>query len=118
MPGKGELSAIRHVDTFSLVSGELRVDPAVLAATCSSLSAAAEHLLKQLQTLDSQVEGMLASWRGQSGGTYKEAYVMWSTGADEVEKGLAIMADLLGHAGTEFGAQDDAARDQFDGLHG
>ncbi|BBY87756.1 ESAT-6 like protein ESXF [Mycolicibacterium tokaiense] len=118
MPGKGELSAIRHVDTFSLVSGELRVDPAVLAATCSSLSAAAEHLLKQLQTLDSQVEGMLASWRGQSGGTYKEAYVMWSTGADEVEKGLAIMADLLGHAGTEFGAQDDAARAQLDGLHG
>jgi len=42
------------------------------------------------------VETQLAHWRGQSGGTYKEAYVMWSKGADEVEKGLAIMADLLG----------------------
>lgn len=90
----------------------------MLAATCSSLSAAADHLLKQLQTLDSQVEGILASWRGQSGGTYKEAYVMWSAGADEVEKGLAIMADLLGHAGKGFAGQDTTARAQLDGLHG
>jgi WXG100 family type VII secretion target len=96
----------------------LRVDPAVLATTCSSLSAAAEHLLSELRTLDSQVETLLANWRGQSGGTYKEAYVMWSKGADEVEKGLAIMADLLGHAGRRYAEQDAAAREQLDGLHG
>jgi len=98
--------------------GELRADPAVLATTCASLSAAADHMLTQLQTLDSQVEAMLANWRGQSGGTYREAYVMWSKGADEVEKGLAIMADLLGHAGNRYAEHDAAARAQLDGLHG
>ena len=54
--------------------GRLNVDPAVLASTCESLSTAAEHLLKELKSLDGTVSGMLAGWQGNSGGAYGQVW--------------------------------------------
>jgi ESAT-6 family protein len=98
--------------------GELKVDPGVLAGTCSALSAAAEHLLSQLETLDGSVESMLSEWQGASGGSYSNAWGLWLRGADDVEKGLAIMADLLGQAGKAYQEQDTAAGTSLGDVHG
>jgi WXG100 family type VII secretion target len=98
-------------------NGELRVEPAVLAASCEALSAAAEHLLDQLQSLDGTVTSMLASWRGTSGGAYSDQWTLWHRGADEVERGLAQMAQLLGQAGKGYEQQEQASAANLGGLH-
>lgn len=98
---------------------QLRVEPAALTATCQALSGAADHLRSQLKTLDGNVTSMLRQWRGDSGGSYSSAWTLWQQGADEVERSLAVMARLLGEAGTGFTAQDRAGRAELSGLcHG
>lgn len=57
---------------------------------------------------------MVANWQGTSGGSYGDAWKMWHTGADEVEKALAIMADLLGQAGKTFASQEQANAAEVD----
>ncbi len=86
--------------------GQLRVEPAVLRATCQSLSGAAEHLQARLRSLDGTVTGMAGQWRGSSGGAYGEAWAQWHRGAVEVEKALAIMAKLLDATASGFESND------------
>jgi WXG100 family type VII secretion target len=96
----------------------LKVDPAVLAATCEALSSAADHLLGQLKSLDGTVTSMLASWQGSSGGAYSDVWTKWHQGADEVEKGLATMAHLLGQAGKGFGESEDSRAQNLREVYG
>ncbi len=93
------------------------MDPAVLSATCQSLSGAAEHLLGRLKALDGNVTSMLAGWQGTAGGSYGEAWNQWHRGADEVERALEIMAALLGQAGKTFAAQEQTSAQELRGLH-
>jgi WXG100 family type VII secretion target len=97
---------------------ELKVEPAVLAASCEALSAAAEQLLAQLKSLDGTVTSMLATWQGTSGGAYSDVWTLWHRGADEVEQGLAMMARLLGHAGKGFEEQERTTGENLRGVYG
>lgn len=99
-------------------NGELSVQPPILADACAALSAAADHLLNRLKSLDGNVSDMLSHWQGASGGAYCEAWQLWQRGADDAEKGLALMAALLGRAGGAFAAQDRAAAAMTGGVHG
>ena len=96
----------------------MRVEPAVLSGTCEALSGAAEHLLSRLSALDGAVTSMLAGWQGTSGGAYGDAWRMWHEGADEVEKALAIMADLLGEAAKGFESNEQSSSAQLRGVYG
>lgn len=92
------------------------MEPAVLTASCQALSAAADQLRGQLKSLDGDVSSMLSRWRGASGGSYSSAWSQWQQGADDVERGLAAMARLLGGAGAAFAQQDQAGKAELDGL--
>jgi WXG100 family type VII secretion target len=98
--------------------GELSVEPAMLAAGCDAMSAAAGQLLNGLKSLDGSVSEMLAGWQGASGGAYGDAWKQWQRGADDVENALALMAALLGKAGDAFAAQDHAAAAATGGVYG
>ena len=97
--------------------GELKADPALLAASCEALSSAADHLLAQLKSLDGTVTSMLATWQGTSGGAYSDIWNTWHRGADEVEQGLAMMARLLGEAGKGYEEQEQAAAEDLRGVY-
>ena len=43
---------------------------------------------------------------------------MWHEGADEVEKALAIMADLLGEAAKGFESNEQSSSAQLRGVYG
>jgi WXG100 family type VII secretion target len=92
--------------------GQLRVEPAVLRATCHSLSGAADHLQAVLRSLDGTVTGMVGDWQGPSGGAYGDAWTQWHQGAGEVEKALSILARLLDATakGFESHEQDGAQK--------
>ena len=106
------------VTVCSVSNGELRVDPAVLSATCQSLSGAADHLLARLRSLDGTVTGMVSRWQGLSGGAYGDAWQQWHGGADEVERALSIMAKLLGETAKAFQSNEEAAAQALRGVHG
>lgn len=98
--------------------GELRVEPAVLRATCHSLSGAADHLRARLQSLDATVTGMTAKWTGSSGGAYGDAWGQWHRGADEVEHALAIMAKLLDSTARGFEASEEQSAEALRSVSG
>jgi WXG100 family type VII secretion target len=97
--------------------GELKADPAVLAASCEAMSSAAEHLLAQLKALDGTVTSMLAAWQGTSGGAYSDVWKLWLSGADEVEQGLAHLAHALGEAGKGYENQEQASSEALRGVY-
>jgi WXG100 family type VII secretion target len=109
--------SLANLESVGSSDGELRVEPAVLAASCEALSSAAEHLLAQLKSLDGSVTSMLASWQGSSGGAYADAWKLWHQGADEVEQGLSTMAQLLGATGKAFEKQDGATAEELRGVY-
>jgi WXG100 family type VII secretion target len=97
--------------------GELKTDPAVLAASCEALSSASEHLLGQLKSLDGTVTSMLAGWKGASGSAYSDVWKLWLRGADETEQGLAHMARALGEAGKAYESQEQATSAELRGVY-
>lgn len=98
-------------------NGELRVEPAVLSATCQSLSGAADHLLTRLRSLDGPVTGMMTRWRGLSGGAYGDVWQQWHSGAGEVERALSIMAKLLGETAKAFESNESAGARSLRGVN-
>ncbi|MGY4710182.1 WXG100 family type VII secretion target [Mycolicibacterium sp. CBM1] len=101
------------------MSGELRVEPAVLAAACESLSAGAQHLQAGLRDLNSEVTEMLASWQGSAGGSYATAWRQWHEGASKVQRALAVIAENVGQVGRVFEVQEQASATRLRGLgHG
>jgi WXG100 family type VII secretion target len=100
------------------VGGKLNIDPAVLSATCESLSAAADHLLSELKSLDGAVTEMVGRWTGSSGGAYGEAWQQWHRGAAELEGGLAVMAQLLGRAADAYADHERGAAADLRGISG
>ena len=100
------------------MADELRVEPAVLRSTCHSLAGAAEHMRSRLQSLDGTVTGMVARWRGLSGGAYGDAWRAWHQGAGEVEKALGIMARLLDSAAEGFEGSERTGASALREVHG
>lgn len=97
-------------------AGRLNVDPAVLTAAFESLSAATEHLLRELKSLDGAVSGMLSNWQGNAGGAYGVAWGQWLSGAHEVEDALSTMARLLGDAGKAYAHGEQRSATDLGGL--
>lgn len=101
------------------MSGELRVEPAVLAAACESLKTGAEHLQAGLRDLDTEVQQTLGSWQGPAGNSYGTAWQQWHEGAQKVQQALAVMAQHLGQASRAFEANEQASAATLRGLqHG
>jgi uncharacterized protein YukE len=96
--------------------GMLRVEAAGLGASGESLGAAAELLLGRLKELDGQVQNMLGSWQGCSGGAYCSAWELWRRGAAEVEVGLSIMARLVAHAGVRCAEREAQSAEALGGV--
>lgn len=87
----------------------LRVDPIVMQGTAVSLTGAAEQLSAQLSRLDQQVGQMLGGWQGAAGTAYGSAWELWHKGAREVELGLSMLANLVGHAGGAYQCNEAAS---------
>ena len=94
----------------------LSVDPAVLSGACESLSVAADHLLAELRSLDVAVTEMVGRWTGTAGGSYGEVWQQWHRGAGEVERGLAVMAQLLGRAAQAYSGHEQSAAAELGSL--
>ena len=94
------------------------MEPAVLRATCHSLSGAADHLQARLRSLDGTVTGMVGDWHGLSGGAYGDAWAQWHRGADEVEKALSILAQLLDATAKGFEFHEQTGAQQLRSVSG
>lgn len=113
----GELWAGCQVGSVCSVSGELRVDPAVLAAACEALTAGAQHLQAGLRDLDTEAQQALGSWEGSAGGSYAAAWRQWHDGSLKVQQALETIAGRLGEAGRAFAANEQNSAARLGGVH-
>jgi WXG100 family type VII secretion target len=100
------------------MTGNLRVDPALMHGFAQGLRGGAEDLRNQLADLDGQVGEMLRGWRGASGAAYTSAWELWHRGASEVELGLSILATLVAQAGAGYLQHEAASERALGQVHG
>lgn len=90
----------------------------MLQSSAQALRAGAEDLKDRLTRLDGQVGGVLAGWRGESGGAYTRAWELWHRGAVEVQAGLSILLRLVDHAGRVYEQHEAASAEALGELSG
>lgn len=98
--------------------GRLNVDTSILSCAYEVLSAAADHLLSDLTSLNGTVIEMNSRWTGASGGAYRDVWQQWHEGASEVERALAVMSQLLGRAADAHAEHEQAEASELRGISG
>lgn len=61
---------------------------------------------------------MNSRWTGSSGGAYRDAWQQWHRGAAEVERGLAVMSQLLGRAADAYIEHEQAEASELGATRG
>lgn len=95
-----------------------------ISTTNASFDRAHQHLREAAGTLhadqasiDERVRGFLAAgWTGIAATAFAEAWADWKDAADDVEQGLAAMADLIAAAQRDFNIQDAASQASLDAI--
>jgi WXG100 family type VII secretion target len=95
-----------------------------ISATNQSFDRATGHLREAAGTLhqdqaaiDDRVRTFLdAGWTGIAATAFVEAWEEWKAAADDVETGLAAMAQLIGAAQKDFNVQDASSQAALDAL--
>ncbi len=98
--------------------GRLNIETSVLSSACEALSAAADRLLSELTSLDGAVMEMNSRWTGSSGGAFRDAWQQWHQGAAEVERGLAVMSQLLDRAADAYSEHEQAEASELRAISG
>ena len=79
------------------------------------LREAAGTLHQDVGSIDQRVTTFLdAGWTGIAATAFVEAWVQWKQAADDVEEGLAAMAELIAAAQRDFNTQDAASQAALD----
>jgi WXG100 family type VII secretion target len=94
----------------------LQVDPKAMRRFAAELADDANKLRCRLAELDDRVGGMLGNWRGVSGGAYATAWQLWRRGADEVQAGLAILAESVAKAGVAYQQNEAGSAEALRGV--
>ncbi len=90
-------------------SASFEVVPAAVSDTGKFVQETASALVNGVRSADSEVQGLMSTWRGQAATAYGEGWEEVRKGALEVLDSLQTMADLMGVTATSF-ADLDAER--------
>ncbi|MEU1999080.1 WXG100 family type VII secretion target [Nocardia gamkensis] len=85
---------------------DFAVVPAEVTDAGRFVQLTAESLVNGLQSLDTDVNGLLESWKGTSADAYRAGWDETKHGADTVLAALAKMAELLGVTSRALEDQD------------
>ncbi|MFD4434254.1 WXG100 family type VII secretion target [Nocardia sp. NPDC058497] len=88
--------------------GDLSVIPEEVANAGAYVQQVAESLIAGLSSLDSEIQGLLASWEGSSAEAYTTGWTETKHGAETVLGALAAIAGLLGVTSRTLAGQDSS----------
>ncbi|NUS92002.1 MAG: WXG100 family type VII secretion target [Nocardia sp.] len=77
----------------------------------------ADSLVKALQDLDTDIDGVLEVWKGNSADTYRAGWDETKQGVVQVLEALAAIAELLGVTTQAFVEQDDSNSQSYPSLN-
>lgn len=90
-----------------IISGTLHLDPARHAAATTSLGDRLAELDARRRTVESTIDDVLASWRGEAATAFRVQWDAWSEAAARVVDELDATIDALtGARGDLLGADD------------
>lgn len=98
-------------------ASELEVVPEHVADAGRFVQLTADELVNGLRSLDTDVAGLLESWKGTSANTYRAGWAETKQGAVEVLEALATIAELLGVNSQTFTDQDQSNSSGFGSLN-
>lgn len=96
--------------------GEFQVVPAEVTDAGRYVQLTAEELINGIRTLDSEVAGLLTTWKGGSANQYGLGWEEVRAGAKDVLQALQSMAELLGVAGADYTNVDEGNAGNFTSL--
>ncbi|HWJ67114.1 MAG TPA: WXG100 family type VII secretion target [Nocardioides sp.] len=78
---------------------------------------AAEELARTRRDVDRKVSGFLGvSWRGDAAESFVPPWGDWVAGAEDAERGLRAMAELLAATQRDFRRNDEASQRSLDAV--
>ncbi|ONM48708.1 WXG100 family type VII secretion target [Nocardia donostiensis] len=98
-------------------SSDLEVVPEYVVDAGRFVQLTADELVNGLRSLDTDVEGLLGSWKGMSATAYRAGWEETKQGAIDVLEALATIAGLLGVNSRTFTEQDDTNSQGFGSLN-
>lgn len=92
------------------MSGAFTTETTQMATTAARVDDVNAEVQARLARLQSSVEAVQASWRGQAAGSFQALMARWNSDARILSQALGEIAAQLRAAGRGYAAQDDAAR--------
>ncbi|WP_280458131.1 WXG100 family type VII secretion target [Nocardia carnea] len=77
----------------------------------------ADQLVNALHSLDTDIDAVLAVWKGHSANAYRSGWDETKRGAVEVLEALSTIAELLGVTTESFVEQDDTNSQSYPSLN-
>lgn len=99
--------------TFPGAGTELGYDPGAMLTGLAAIDTATQEVRTMLNSIQSEVDALTASWRAQSNVAFTAAHTAWATRAGELNKTLKVMRDKLSATDSSYARTEQARVDQY-----
>lgn len=95
------------------MGSEIKVTFSALETASADTVATTARITSQLEDLRRQLAPMVATWTGDAAATYRASQQKWDTSAAELTTTLGTIGKLVGQAGQNYRATEQANRARF-----
>lgn len=96
--------------------GQLGYDPAAMRTGLSAMDTANAEVSATLNSIQSEVDSLAASWRAQSNVAFTDVHMRWAKRAADINAALQGMRDTLAAADAGYTRTEQAQVDHYTAL--
>lgn len=96
--------------------GQLGYDPAAMRTGLTAMDTASAEVSATLNSIQSEVDSLAASWRAQSNVAFADVHLRWAKRAADIKVALQSMRDTLAAADIRYVQTEQAQVDQYTAL--
>ncbi len=96
--------------------GRLGYDPAAMRSGLTAMDTATADVSTILNSIQSEVDGLAASWRAQSNAAFTDVHLRWATRAADINAALRGLRDTLAAADVSYTRTEQAEVDHYAAL--
>ena len=95
----------------------IEVVHAAFTRAITDVQDAADELAQTRRSVDRRISGFLGvSWRGDAAESFVAPWGDWVVGAEDAERGLSAMAELLAATHRDFRREDESSQRALDSI--
>jgi WXG100 family type VII secretion target len=96
--------------------GQLGYDPAAMRSGLAAMDTATAEVSAILNSIQSEVDGLAATWRAQSNVAFTDVHLRWARRAADINAALQGMRDTLAATDVRYSQTEQAQVDQYAAL--